>query len=145
MPQRARGGTRTDPQGSCAPAELTLPSSLSLCKTRTCSKKSNSPCYCSKVGWRWRSEDLESLERRGMVTWRRGCSKKTPLMALSWFPSGRPRHPGLPRPEGKKEGEGRTHSPPGDYPRRASPQCTQGLDLVRTCFCTHISKGPQKS
>ena len=38
--------------------------------------------------------------------WRRGCSKKTPLMALSWFPSGRPRDPGLPRPEGKKEGKG---------------------------------------
>lgn len=86
---------------------------------------------------------MESLERRGMVTWRRGCSKKTPLMALSWFPSGRPRHPGLPRPEGKKEGEGRTHSPPGDYPSRASPQCTQGLDLVRTCF-PHTSAGASK-
>lgn len=55
-------------------------------KTRTGSEKSNSPCYCSKVGWRWRSEVLESLERRGMVTRRRGVKQENPSNGLILVP-----------------------------------------------------------
>lgn len=61
-------------------------------------------------------------------------------MAFSWFPQGDPGIQGYHGRKVRRSGAEDPTPPTRDNPSGASPQCTQGPDLVtHTHFCTHTS------